>query len=430
MGEMQTQLNRDKLNRSIVTGERIPLPSSYSADQTSRGLDARVAAMKAEEWKVGINPLGGGFYLKSPDENFAFSILGYARSQIIAQDGGNNASFDNVDFRLANARIDLIAEFYKRYSLLVEFDAAAPGGAALVEANLTAKILDEALQFRVGKFTVPFSTENFRSTRSLDTVKRFIALNAMFGLPALDVQQGVMLLGVLPVGSAQPTALAATASGKNIAEVVESKPFIPTLTYYAGVWNGNASATSDGTRSDDNGSKEFQAKLSYQPLKQFSLGVGYDHDNERSQMLTLASLAGTAFIDVPVSGARNGVDADFFWEPGRFSLRGEGLYYRFGRADVDLYGGFLQAGYFVTGDYSGGFQPIVRVESATLNGSVLDGIDGNSIYALTAGFNWFLNGNTRVQLNYVGEYYNGAGNANIGSDTFRNSLLMDFQVKF
>ena len=159
--------------------------------------------MKAEQWKVGLNPLGGGFYLKSPDENFVFSILGYARSQIIIQDGGNDDPFKNVDFRLAKARVDLIAEFYKRFDLLIEFDAAAPGGTALVDAQLTAKIIDDALEFRIGKFAVPFSTESFRSTRSLDTIKRFIALNALFSLPALDVQQGVMLLGRLPVGPAQ-----------------------------------------------------------------------------------------------------------------------------------------------------------------------------------------------------------------------------------
>ncbi|HEY4284021.1 MAG TPA: hypothetical protein VGM62_13220 [Chthoniobacterales bacterium] len=90
----------------------------------------------------------------------------------------------------------------------------------------------------------------------------------------------------------------------------------------------------------------------------------------------------------------------------------------------------IQAGYFLIGDYGGGLQPVLRVEEATLGGDALDRNDGSTIVAGTAGLNWFLDGNTRVQLNYVIEHYNGKGNDAIGVETFRNSLLMDFQIKF
>lgn len=425
MSGLTTQLNQERMTHSIVTGERIPLPSSYSSEGVGSAMAAEMAKWKAQQWLVGLNPNGGGFFLKSPDENFAFSLLGYARAQTIVEDGGNDNSFENLDFRLANARIDFIAEFYKRFSLLIETDLAAPGGAALVEANLTAKIFDEALQLRLGKFTVPFSTENFRSTRSLDTVKRYSALNALFGLPALDVQQGVMVLGVLPAGKKQ--VYATEGEGKDAAE----KTFTPTLTYYLGVWNGKASASADGTRSDDNGSKEWEAKLVYQPWRHFTVGVGYDQDREEQQPLVLSSLAGTPFVGSNVRGLRRGVDADFFWEPNKFSLRGEGLYFDFRDVDVQLYGGFLQAAYWVSGDYSGGFQPLLRVEASHLSGQKINAAPGDSIYALTAGFNYFFNGNTRMQVNYVGEYFDGPGSfANLGDSVYRNSLLMDFEIKF
>ncbi len=62
-----------------------------------------------------------------------------------------------------------------------------------MEARLNSKIIDDKLQLRLGKFTTPFSFENFRSSRAIDTIERYIALNAMFSVPALDVQTGGML---------------------------------------------------------------------------------------------------------------------------------------------------------------------------------------------------------------------------------------------
>jgi hypothetical protein len=35
-----------------------------------------------------------------------------------------------------------------------------------------------------------------------------------------------------------------------------------------------------------------------------------------------------------------------------------------------------------------------------------------------------------VQANYIGEYFDGAGNANIGDESFRSTFLSQLQFKF
>lgn len=295
---------------------------------------------------------------------------------------------------------------------------------------------------RLGKFTTPFSTENFRSSRAIDTIERYTALNALFSVPALDVQNGAMIFGAIPLAAdreytVESSRTLGNAKGQEPVEPIASLVnFGPMLNYYVGVFNGNASAGNDsngvgGNSRDTNGDKEFQAKLIYPPHPQISLGLGYDHnDSEPGRTLTLSSLAGTAFVRVPSEGKRNGVGADFFWEPGRFSLRSEGLYFDFEDAEFQIYGGFLQAAYFVYGSAARGLQPLLRVEATHLDGAALAAIEGDTLTSLTAGVNWFLNGNVRLQVNYIGEHFNGPGYVSVGTESFRNSLLAEFQIKF
>lgn len=447
--QMQSSLDRARKPEAGASTARVLAPPASPA-ATSRATSLSTVAKEepVKDWKVGINPNGGGFFLKSPDDNFRLRLFGYAQTQFTLTDGANGFSFQNFDSRIRRARLDWIADFYKRYELFIEIDAAPSGGTSLVEARLNSKIIDDKLQLRLGKFTTPFSFENFRSSRAIDTIERYIALNAMFSVPALDVQTGGMVWGNIPLGPEREYIDTTTISMKppfppgvtqdtlgKLGGV--AKKFKPQLTYYAGIWNGNASASNEsplgfgGNSRDNNDSKEVQAKLVWQPHQQWTIGAGYDHnDSESGEFLTLSSLSGAPYIRTNVDGNRDGAEFDFLYEPGRFSLRGEGMYFSFKDADLKLAGGFLQAAYFVVGDVSGGVQPLLRLEHAELNGDALDRINGNSISAVTAGINWFLNGNVRFQLNYIGEYFDGSGNANIGDESFRSTVLSQLQIKF
>lgn len=423
-------------------------PATVAAStELSPTLETRIKEEFDKQWKVGINPNGGGFFLKSPDENFRLRLLGYAQTQFTLTDGANGFAFDNFDTRIRRARVNWLADFYKRYELFIEIDGAPLGGTSLVEARLNTKIIDDKLQLRLGKFTTPFSTENFRSSRAIDTIERYIALNTMFSIPALDVQTGGMLWGNIPLGpereyifrdnSLKPPYPPGVTNDTLAKLGGIPKKFRPQLSYYAGLWNGNASASNEsplgfgGNSRDDNEDKEFQLKLILQPHQHWTVGAGYDHNtSESGNVLTLGSLSGASFIRTPVGGARNGAEFDFLYEPGRFSFRGEGMFVDFDGVDLQLMGGFLQAAYFLTGDAGGGLQPIIRLEHAALDGNAIANVDGDSITAITLGLNWFLNGNVRVQANYIGEYFDGPGNANIGDESFRSTLLSQLQIKF
>jgi hypothetical protein len=255
--------------------------------------------------------------------------------------------------------------------LFIEIDAAPLGGTTLVEARLNSKIIDDKLQLRLGKFTTPFRSRTFAPPARSIPIERYIALNAMFSIPALDVQTGGMLWGNIPLGPEReyiqrdaslkpPYPPGVTADTLATLGGVPKK-FKPQLTYYAGVWNGNASASNEspqgfgGNSRDNNDDKEFQAKLVWQPHQHWTIGTGYDfNQSEAGETLNLASLSGASYIRRPVGGKRHGVEADFLWEPGRFSLRGEGMHFDFDGADLTLTGGFLQAAYFIQGDASGG----------------------------------------------------------------------------
>jgi len=201
------------------------------------------------------------------------------------------------------------------------------------------------------------------------------------------------------------------------------------LTYYVGIWNGNASASENAR--DNNDDKELQAKVIWKFSPALRAGVGVLHTKEETQTLRLNSLTGTRFAAINVNGEREGIDADFFYEKGKLSVRGEGMHVQFSEREAALKGGFLQLGYFLSGNYDGGFQPLVRIEHASIEDDRAPSASGtSSIDALTAGFQWFVTNNVRLQVNGILEDFNrNAGLAVVG-DGVKPSLLTELQFRF
>jgi phosphate-selective porin len=328
----------------------------------------------------------------------------------------------NGDFNVRAARLDFFFDYANRYQLLVEVDTApgngVPGGSdfGLVVASLNTKVIGNALQIEAGKLTDPFSTENYRTSRDVDTIERFMALNSLFILPALDSQYGAVIKGEL---------------GK------ERK-----FGYFFGTFNGNADAFNN--TSDSNDSKELVAKLTY-ARPGFSAGLGLDYSRESSQLLSLTDLSFANYLTVPIQGERFGIGADAFWEWGRWTLRTEGLAFRF---NVDrtpplgiaglvtsndrtavLSGAFIQPTVYLRGNRTQGMELLLRGEFSRLE--VRGNTDGDTLYALTLGMNWYLSPNLRLQTNSILHYFNGPSRL-LG---FREKetvplLLTELQIKF
>jgi phosphate-selective porin len=395
-----------------------PSPGSPDEARIRSEVERQMKAIEARRWTVGLNANGGGAFVRSPDGKAYFRLYGYAQPIFTLTDATNLQAFGTTDFRIRRARLDFAFDYDDVWKLFIEIDGqASGGGTGLVEGYAQAAWVRGRHYVRFGKFISPFSTENLRSSRALDTVERYIALNTMFGLPALDVQFGPMLWGY------------ADAAHK--------------LTYFAGVFNGNASAATTtvngygGNARDNNKQKEVQARVNFQPVKSVTVGAAFDYSQELDQNLQISSYSGAKFIAVGVRGKRRGYDLDAHWKKDRCSLDAEWLHVDFpdnpnnAHREVKLHGGYAQAGYWVAGSEARGLQGILRGEYAELEGAAVETGRGRTMTAGTLGANIWFNGWTRLQIDAIGEHVNGNGNgAYTGGSKWRPTLLTELQVKF
>jgi phosphate-selective porin len=371
------------------------------------GSSASVGSAASAPTSVGLNKGGGGYFIRG--EDYSLRLRGY--SQVVGSvfDSRIDRADGNGDFSIRRARIDFLADLFDDYQIFIEFDGGVGNGAtgvsdfALVEARLNWRVMDEAVQLRMGKFTSPFSAENFRSSRDIDTIERYIALNSLFGLPAFDTQTGAMIHGT--IGSDRKYG------------------------YYLGVFNGNGRANDNF--SDDNDNKDVVAKVTY-AQSGFSAGLAFDYSDESPQMLGLSDLAFNRYVAVPVEDRRVGMNADVYWEQGPYSFRAEGVAFRFDspmQDNVDLFGGFIQPAVFVRGGKTDGLQLLFRGEVARIDADTGD--DGDTLLSATLGASWFLNSNVRVQVNGILQYFDGSSQLLGLSDRELIPLLMtEVQFKF
>lgn len=381
-------------------------PASTGLSPEQEKIQKEVARQLAEReksiWKFGVRPNGGGFFAHSPDENIQFRLLGYAQAVGTVVNDDFRNSFGSSDVRVRRARVGWYFLLQKKYELFIEYDGVPVTG-NLVEARVDVALKGDDLRVRAGKMVVPLSEEGWRSSRNYDTIERFIALNSTYVLPAEDTQIGVMLHGQI---------------------LKDNK-----LTWYAGAWNGNASAV-DNPR-DSNDDKEFQVKATYKFTPEFRAGAGLGVTKEEDQTLRLSSLTGTRFAEFPVKGDRFAQDVDFLWEKGRNSARAEVLRLQFEDSETELTGGFVQFAHFLSGDYNGGFQPIVRIERSEINRDIGPAAQRKTaINALTAGFNWYLHNNVRLQVNAIGEDFNRVSDRAVIGDGLKVSFLSELQIRF
>lgn len=387
------------------------------------------------QWTTGLREGGGGYYLSAPDQSFQLNLLGYSQflGSYFSDDYRGVRTDRPVGFQIRRARFIAMATVHRSYEFLMEFglptlraipSAAIPGvppgtGVAtfpnattypaspdlgLVEARLTFRLFDEWLQMRVGKFVGPFSAENWRLSQKLDTVERSTILNSMHTLPALDTQIGVMLFGRIVNGI---------------------------LNYYFGVFNGNGHSLD--TAFDNDGDKEFQAKVVLQPHPNFLMGVGYDYnDSPNLRLLSLVDHAYAPFVTGAVVGARHGISLDFDWNIDFFNWRAEGNYFTFKDSNAApflqyLFGGYSSFGFMLSGDSNQGAQLIARYEFARATvGSSFD------LHSAVVGLNVFINSNMKNTIQYIAEIPTQANAASVAysNNKMKHIVFNQLQVKF
>lgn len=367
-----------------------------------------VAAQEPAE--VGLHPDGGGLFIRG--DGYHVRLLGYVQPTFVVRDPRPGLGEVSNAFSLRRARVDVLAELGERHTLFLELDGAPGLRTALVEAWVEWEVVDSRVRLRAGKFIGRFSHENGRSSRAIDTVERFLALNSLFLLPGLDTQTGVLVQGERLFG-------------------------LP-LAASAGVYNGNGSAGSNVP--EDNNAKELQLRVDWErdPHRTGAdyLRVGIAHDRTREEVQDLRLLGPTfrTFGSVEVRGTRTGFGGDVHWRSGGVDLRAEGLHFRFdtdeSAAAARIDGGFVQPSWFVRGTAAGGLQLLLRAEQSTLDDRAFGA--SSSIRALTLGGNLFTaGGHNRLQLNAVlMKTPLRAGPDNPSPGSWTPLLLSQIQVKF
>ncbi len=375
------------------------------------------AAAGAAEWSVGVREGGGGFYLASPDQTFHLSLLGYSQFTENLYFGDYKGSATRPDatfgFGVRRVRIDTIATLYRSWELLTEIGTPTlriPGAIAgsdmgIVESRLTAALYKDYLQIRVGKFVVPLSSENARSSRRLDTVERSNILTSLIAANFLDTQMGVMIYGRFAEGI---------------------------FNYYLGLFNGSGNTLT--TDSDNNGDKDFQAKVVFNPTRGLTFGFGYNTHSDPTTTVSLYDHAMVPYATGQTAGRRHGFEVDLDITSRIFSFRMEVLGATFSESVASavtnpvrsMFGAYLQTGLFLAGGEEGGFELLFRYEFARHSAAAQTSDLQSGIF----GWNWYINPSARYQMNYIFEAPSKATTGVYASAGVKHMVLNELQVKF
>ncbi|MEO7424833.1 MAG: porin [Fibrobacteria bacterium] len=357
---------------------------------------------------AGLTAKGGGVFINSEDGRGVIRFMGYAQPVFMLTAESNKQAYKVPTFFVRRARADFKAEYDSLYTLFFEFDAGTAAGTSLVEGYTQAALIKDHLNFRLGKYIQPFSAENLRSSRALETVERFQALNTLIGLPAFDANIGAMLFGTVDAGK--------------------------TLKYYLSVNNGTNTAAQGGNVKDGNSDKDMIARLEFAPNKMFKLGAAYDYDKEKAQTLAMKSYSGAVYDSLRVYGARHAVDVDAHAVLGKLGLDAEWLMAMFPDTNAAFQGGYAQVAYWVKGsEAEGGWEPLFRAEYSKLSAdNAPPEVDGCTMMAFTLGVNWWANQWARWQVNIIEETTSGKGNAVYAAKDgkFLPTAFAEFQIKF
>ncbi len=324
---------------------------------------------------AGYQP-GKGVRWTASDTAWQFGVMGYLQGTWNAYSQRSSGNADH-EFFVRRAVTDFEFVYQDQYRFFMEIDARGESRFEMVIAQIDIEYIKDQ-HLVVGKFMTPFSPENYRTSRALNTVERYSALNSLFRLPAMTSQYGLML------------------NGK-----------IHQFDYYLGMMNGNGT-TSKNIR-EDNNDKEIQARLRWNLNPDFRCGAGFDYSKENQQVLGLWDHTFEIYSRDTVNGRRMGYLLEFDYIRQNWSFRGEGIHFYFSdkfkqeKRIGQFYGGYFETGYFLCGNAKKGFQLIGRGEKANLI-QTYSGFSGpKRIDSVIFGYNWYFNELLRWQTNVIND---------------------------
>jgi phosphate-selective porin OprO/OprP len=387
-----------------------------------------------------------GFFLQSPSGDFKLKFRGYiqADGRVFPAQAGDTGK---DTFTLRRVRPIFEGTVYKWFNFRIMPDFGG-GSTSLQDAYMTVTYLPYA-NFQAGKFKAPISLERLQSGADLTFIERSIGNNIP---PNRDV--GLMLLGSLYQG---------------------------VFNYQFAYSNGNFDGGSNDI--DPNSGKDLQARGWVEPfrngdtaaLKGLGLGLAgsFGQATESISGLQYRTAGRSTFfrLDVPDDGSisengnRSRIAPQAYWYWGPFGVMGE---WTDSKSDVisetdtgattkgtlKSRGWFAQASWVITGEDAtyktvvpiNSFDPLngrwgafevagrisgVHVDSGAFdNGFASKGRSTSGALAYTAGLNWYLNKNFKVQGNWEHTEFNDVVEFGSGTRDHEDVLIARFQISY
>lgn len=288
-------------------------------------------------------------------------LSGYAQIYAAAWDK------DTDTFSLRRARLALSGDIVKNLRFRLNVDVVK--SPILLDAEVEFEP-SKIVGLKFGQFRLPFSLESFHSTADLDMINRTSVADSL--APGRDNGSSGRDIGLALYG------------GHSVLE------------YMFGLFNGAGI-----NKTDTNSHKDWSGRVVIRPVKFLAVGGSLYRGRQSPS------------VDVPlVRRDKEGLEAALAIK--RFSLKSE--YIHAVDDTVDKAGWYAQAGFFAL---PGKLQALLRYEFLDLDRAVPD--DAKEI--ITVGVNWFIQGRTKLQVNYeVHGLETGGGE--------KSGLLVQFQAGF
>ncbi|GAB6141234.1 porin [Methylosoma difficile] len=404
------------------------------------------AAKKAPKIEVSTK----GMSYKSADENYKFSLRGYAQSDARFYFGDNDQNF-NDNFNIRRVRISFDGTLFKNVDFRIAPDFAG-SQARLFDAFIDAHYFSAA-SLMVGKFRQPVSLERMQSAPNLTFIERSFPAQLA---PNRDL--GVMLHGAF----AYP--------GYKV-QYTPQPVFKEFFSYELGVFNGirdNQAAQNADGEGDNN--KEIAGRLFAHPFMHSGsvlegLGIGvsgtWGQPNGNTALPSLTSNGQQTIVSYnPTTraiGESYRIYPQMYWYWKSFGMMGEYLLSTQtlqntagtlrGRQDNEAW--HINFSYMLTGENNSffGIKPEhvfdpktghwgawqIATRYSELDIDPITSQFGTSVtraQAWAIGLNWILNENFKIMNNFEQTYYVGGGFAGLANRPTENVFLSRFQIAF
>ncbi len=364
-----------------------------------------------------------GLKIVSPDKKFQYQIGGRIQTDAVFYASGDASTPENgAEFR--RARLFVAGILYRRILFKAQFDFA--GQTSFKDVYIGVRGLPVAGNVIAGHFREPFSLEEQISSKH-DTFIEDSLMNAFS--PARNL--GLAFYDSALNGRATWAVGVFRQTGENPPQIQSDDGINLSLRVTGVPWIGE-----DG-----------------RSLLHLGVSYGYSTPSESAFQFDSRPESNLAdnFLDTGSVSAENanrfGIEAASVW--GSLHVAGEYTFLTVqrpaGLPDADLHGGYVSAGYFLTGElrsYRGGvfrrvvpnrnlFEGGVGAWELALRYSTLDlddgAVAGGEEDNFTAAVNWYLNPHTRAMFNYVLADIEGAGGVDLNPlHVFQFRFQIDF----